>query len=94
MYRILGAGLAVIKTLASLPDPRPSEHTPAIDHPHGTGADPGYPFSSGLLHAQKNRGLLLFVNPEALYLSHEPPFVFFRRIASSTAISAITRSFS
>src|SRR5512136_2783135 len=94
MDRVLGAGLAIIKTLASPPDPRPSDHTPAIDHPHGAGVDSGYPFGSGLLHAQKDGALLLFMHPEALYLSHEPPFVFFRRIASSTAISAITRSFS
>src|SRR5512137_2421404 len=94
VFRVLGAGLAIIKTSASLPDPGPSDHTPAIDHPHGTGADPGYPFGSGLLHAHKDGALLLFIHPEALYLSHEPPFVFFRRIASSTAISAITRSFS
>jgi hypothetical protein len=91
---VLGAWLAIIKTLASLPDPRPSDHTPAIDHPHGAGADPGYPFGSGHLHAHKDGALLLFIHPEALYLFHEPPFVFFLRIASSTAISAITRSFS
>jgi hypothetical protein len=54
VYRVLGARFAIIETLASLPNPRPSDHTPAIDHPHGTGTDPGYPFSSGLLHAQKN----------------------------------------
>src|SRR5512136_2877819 len=36
VYRVLGTRLAIIKTSASLPDPRPSDHTPAIDHPHGT----------------------------------------------------------
>jgi hypothetical protein len=54
VYRVLGARLAIIKTVSSLPDLTPSDHTPAIDHPHGTGADPGYPFGSGLLHAQKD----------------------------------------
>src|SRR4030043_1244919 len=94
MDRVFGARLAIIKALSSLPVPRPSDHTPAIDHPQGTGADPGYSLSSGLLHCQEDRGLVLFTHPVGLYLSHEPPFVFFRRIASSTAISAITRSFS
>src|SRR4030042_2621649 len=91
MCRVLGSGLAIIKALSSLPSLRPSDYTPAIDHPHGAGADHGYPLSSGLLHGQKDCALLIFVHPAALYLSHAPPFVFFRRITSSTAISAITR---
>jgi hypothetical protein len=54
VYRVLRARLAIFKAKASLPDPRPPDHTPPINHPHGTGADPGYSFGSGLLQAQKD----------------------------------------
>jgi hypothetical protein len=87
-------GLEILKTLVILASRSPSDNTAAVNSPEDT--TPGHckAFFFGSLNHHEDFYLLFLTQPPAFYLSHEPPFVFFRKIASSTACSAKARSFS
>src|SRR5271155_5952521 len=94
MQRFLRAGGAIRQTQA-LALVRLPAHDPAMgDRQNRTAAPGGNALVLGSGNHDENGLFGHRRQPVAGYRSHEPPFVFFRRMASSTAWSARARSFS
>ena len=75
----------ISQALAIFPSAAPSQHTATVNPPENTA--PGYrkAFFFGPLNHHEDLCFLLCFQPLVFYLSHEPPFVFFLKIANSTA---------
>ena len=94
VQRVLGTGPQIGQTL-SLPGLLlPAHDAPVFDHQERTGVPRRNALGLGGRHHIEDFQFGLRLEPGAGYRSHEPPFVFFRRIASSTERSAKARSFS
>src|SRR5210317_3083 len=94
MHGTFRARRCVVKacSLGKLAEPAVDPAT--VDRPHPTHPYHGDSFVFCGFNAQGNLNFLLRLKPTARYLSHEPPLVFFLKIATSTASSASARSFS
>ena len=92
--RLLGTGNPVVQTLP-LPDPLlPPEDATLFDHEDRTTASHRHALLLGGLNHREDGPFGFRLDPLPGYRSHEPPFVFFRSMASSTAKSAKARSLS
>lgn len=71
----------------------PAHHSALLDCENQTATSHGYALVLGSLEQGEYLEFSFHVEPRAGYRSHEPPLVFFLRMASSTAWSARARSF-
>jgi hypothetical protein len=94
MYRTFRTRLYVGKAFSLGKLAAPAADPATVDCPHPTNAYDGDSFALCGFYAQQDLSFLLRFKPTALYLSQEPPLVFFLKIATSTASSASARSFS
>ena len=94
MPRVLGAGEEIGQRLALPGLLLPANDAPVFDRQERTGPTRRNALLLGGRHHREDFQFGLRFDPQAAYRSHEPPFVFFRRIASSTDWSASARSLS
>ena len=94
MQRLFGPGGQVGQVLPLARLLLPADDAPVGDHQDRTTAPRRNALLLGGLNHREDFQFGLRFEPLAGYRSHEPPVVFFRRIASSTDRSARARSFS
>src|SRR4030042_3278390 len=94
MDRFFLPRLAVFKGQPLFQPAAPPDDPTALDRPHPSWPAHGGPFFLSLPGAGNNLPFSIRFKPTPFYLSQEPPFVFFLKMATSRAISANTRSFS
>ena len=94
MQRLLRSGDEIGQALSMSDLLLPANDAPVFDRQKRTGPPRRNALLLGGLNHGENFEFGLLFKPQAGYRSHEPPFVFFRRIASSTDRSAKARSLS